>query len=334
MAYTVYNNDGSVLVSIPSGEVDDLTTSLTLIGKNVNNYGEIINNNFAKLLTSFANTFDKPPSNPQVGQLFYDRTQNKLKVFDGTSFKPQLQPFVDGSAPTGTITEGDLWFDTVNKQLKIYNNGWNTVGPQVAFSEGRHGITPASSSSYVLRNTIGQPQNVGVAYSRSNPYLLFVESQFQTDVPTSTLYLNTTTSKIVHSGTVVLNTLTVVKDLRVTGEIFVKDVTLTPYRGFTAAYNSGWLGAFTSTYTATNNFVRLELLPALFSTASTITNLLSEVKVALTSGTFTSTEIRHFRLEERISGLRVWEAYEVYDTTGTLYFPWFGSTFTNVVRTL
>jgi hypothetical protein len=329
MAYTVYNNDGSVLVNISNGEIDDLTTSLSLIGKNVNNYGEIINNNFVKLLTSFANTFDKEPSNPQVGQLFYDKTQNKLKVYDGTKFSPQLQPYVDGSGPTAPA-EGDLWFDTNTKQLKVYNNGWNTVGPQVSFIEGKFGVTPPTTSTYNLTDGSGNAQNVGIVYSRSIPYLLLVENNFTADVQTSLRYFNTSVSVVVNSGTTVLNTLTVAKDLKVTGDIFVQGNTLTPYRGFTAAYNSGWLGAFTATYTATNNFVRLELLPYLFSTSSTITNLLSEVKVALTSGTFTATEVRHYRLEERVTGVRAWEAYEKYSKTAD--YNNIVSTWTNVVR--
>lgn len=328
MAYTVYNNDGTVLVTIPSGEVDDLTTSLTLVGKNVNNYGEQLNNNFVKLLTSFANTFDKEPSNPQVGQLFYDRTQNKLKVYDGTKFAPQLQPYVGTMGPSSPI-EGDLWFHSSTRQFNVFaNNEWNTVGPQVDYTKGKFGLTPPTTSTYNLSNQIGNVQDVGVAYSYSNPYLLFVKNSFSADDTTTSTYFNSQ-FRYVNSGTVVLNTLTVVKDIRVSGDVILNGNSLTPYRGFTAAYNSGWIGAFTSTYTATNNFVRLELLPYLFSTSSTITNLLSEVKVALTSGTFTATEVRHFILRENVPGVRAWEAYEKY--TKTAAYTAIVNTWTNVV---
>ena len=54
MAYTIYNNDGTVLSTIAVGDVDSYSTSLDLIGKNVNNYGEYYNTNLVRLLTSFA----------------------------------------------------------------------------------------------------------------------------------------------------------------------------------------------------------------------------------------------------------------------------------------
>lgn len=327
MAYTVYNNDGSVLVNIPNGEVDDLTTSISLIGKNVNNYGEIINNNFLKLLTNFAN--NTQPLSPQIGQLWFDKVQNTLKVYNGTNWEPPLQPTVDSSV-SGTPTEGDFWFDTTKKQLKIYyQNTFTVVGPAVDGTLGRFGIEPPNVP-YLFSDDLGNQKNVGVAYSYGSPVLFFSSGTFTADAATSQYYLNTSTGGIINEGTTVINTLTVVKNLKVSGDIFVGGNTLTPYRGFTAAYNSGWLGSFTATYTATNNFVRLELLPYLFSTSSTITNLLSEVKVVLTSGTFTATEVRHYRLEERVTGVRAWEAYEKYSKTSA--YTAIVNTWTNVVR--
>ena len=43
MAYIIYNNDNTVLVNIANGDVDSSTTSLDLIGKNVDNYGQYFN---------------------------------------------------------------------------------------------------------------------------------------------------------------------------------------------------------------------------------------------------------------------------------------------------
>jgi len=326
MAYTVYNNDGSVLVNIPNGEVDDLTTSLSLVGKNVNNYGEILNNNFVKLLTNSAD--NTSPLSPQTGQLWFDKTTNKLKVFNGSGWEPPLQPTVD-SVITGSPSQGDLWYDTSNSQFKIYvNNTWTVVGPSVNPNLGRFGIEPPKIP-FIFNNDIGNNQNIGVLYSYGTPFMFLSSGTFTADVNATSYYLQNSTSTV-NIGTTILNTLTVNRDVKVSGDIIVQGKTLTPYRGFTAAYNSGWIGAFTSTYTATNNFVRLELLPLLFSTASTVTNLLSEVKVVLTSGTFTATEVRHYRLEERVTGVRVWEAYEQYNKTSD--YNTIVSTWTNVVR--
>ncbi|NDG31898.1 hypothetical protein EB118_17720, partial [bacterium] len=86
MAYTIYNNNGTILVNVASGDVDDVTTSLDLVGKNVNNYGEILNNNFVRLLTNFSNS--TAPRSPQVGQLWYNPVEGILKIWKGDSFKP------------------------------------------------------------------------------------------------------------------------------------------------------------------------------------------------------------------------------------------------------
>ena len=50
MAYIIYNNDNTVLLTLADGEIDTDTTALTLVGKNVNNYGQYVNNNFYYLI--------------------------------------------------------------------------------------------------------------------------------------------------------------------------------------------------------------------------------------------------------------------------------------------
>ena len=50
MAYLVFNNNGSLLVRIPTRTIDTSTTSLTLIGRDVTNFGTFYNQN---LITAF-----------------------------------------------------------------------------------------------------------------------------------------------------------------------------------------------------------------------------------------------------------------------------------------
>ena len=38
MAYTIYNTDGSILLTLGDGKIDQKYTSLTLIGKNLNEF--------------------------------------------------------------------------------------------------------------------------------------------------------------------------------------------------------------------------------------------------------------------------------------------------------
>ena len=46
MAYTILNPDGTTLALLADGTIDQVTTSLTLIGKDYNSYGQYFNNNF------------------------------------------------------------------------------------------------------------------------------------------------------------------------------------------------------------------------------------------------------------------------------------------------
>ena len=88
MAYTIYNNDGTIFLRLPEGTINNLSTSLTLIGKNVNDYGEYVNNNLFKLMTNFASNPANSPVSPKIGQLWYNISTRSLLVYDGTNFSP------------------------------------------------------------------------------------------------------------------------------------------------------------------------------------------------------------------------------------------------------
>ena len=84
MAYTINLTDGTIFATVADGTIDT-TSSLTLVGKNYAGYGEFLNENYMKLLESGANT--SQPSAPLTGQLWYDKSNNLLKVYNGTTFK-------------------------------------------------------------------------------------------------------------------------------------------------------------------------------------------------------------------------------------------------------
>jgi len=68
MAYTINLTNGSVLTTVADATINTSATSLTLIGRNYPRYGEIQNENFIKLLESFADTAQ--PAHPVSGQLY------------------------------------------------------------------------------------------------------------------------------------------------------------------------------------------------------------------------------------------------------------------------
>lgn len=118
MAYIINKTDGSLLTEIVDTAIDQIATDLTLIGKNVSGYGEYINENFVRLLENFA--AETQPNNPLVGQIWFDTAENRLKVYDGGSFRIGSGPLVSGSQPTN-LSQGDLWIDSVENQLYFFD---------------------------------------------------------------------------------------------------------------------------------------------------------------------------------------------------------------------
>ena len=335
MPYTIYNNNGTILVNIADGEVDNITTSLDLIGKNINNYGEYVNNNLVKLLTSFSNS--APPANPLTGQVWYDTNGGgKLRVFNGTEFRPVYQSQVSGTSPFPS-SDGDFWYDTVNRQFKVFVNDagtseWRTIGPTNPYFHGKIGLEVPQTP--VREEFTNATKNCAVIYSYGSIIGIHSSSTFTANTTTSVYYFNSQTATQVYAGTTILKNITARNNLYVEGDLYLKgEVYLSPNRRLTASYNRTWIGsAITDQYTATNNWIRLEILPYLFSTGTTATVINSEVKVL--SSYNTQTEVRHFILQENVPGVRAWEAYEIYGSTGTQYWGVFhlGNTNTNVVK--
>lgn len=128
MSYTITKTNGTTLGTILDGTINTSFTSLTLIGRNYANYGEIIANDLVKLVENFA--YSSSPSNALAGQLWWDTSTSRLKVYTGSAFKVISSATVASSAPTGAIS-GDLWFDTTYSQLYVYDGAtWILVGPQ------------------------------------------------------------------------------------------------------------------------------------------------------------------------------------------------------------
>jgi hypothetical protein len=133
MAYTINLTDGSIFAVIPDGTVNT-SSSMTLIGKNYAGYGDFLDENFIHLLENGSNT--TAPGAPLTGQLWWDKTNNLLKVYNGTTFKTISAATASSSAPTSNVT-GDLWYDTTNQLLKVWTGStFLTVGPSTVAGTG------------------------------------------------------------------------------------------------------------------------------------------------------------------------------------------------------
>lgn len=136
MVYTIKRTDSitNQNIDVPDGTSERSSTSLSFPGRNQKGYSIDIATNFLHLLENFANT--TAPSNPIEGQIWYDTTNGveDLKVYDGTTWKLAGSIKKGSSEPNAAIL-GDLWVDTNNQQVFLYNGAaWILVGPN--FSSG------------------------------------------------------------------------------------------------------------------------------------------------------------------------------------------------------
>lgn len=136
MAYTINLTDGTIFATVADGTINT-SSSMVLVGKNYAGYGEFLDENFIHLLESGANT--TAPGAPLTGQLWWDKSTNTMKVYNGTTFKTISAATASSSTPTSNVT-GDLWFDTTNQQLKVYNGtSFILVGPASTSGQGTSG---------------------------------------------------------------------------------------------------------------------------------------------------------------------------------------------------
>ena len=128
MAYKILNTDGTTLLLLADNTVNESATDLSLVGKNVNAYGQYINNNFVRLLANSASSINSPPRSPLKGQIWYDTTAKRLKVYDGT-FTLVTGALVTSTTPTSPTT-GDFWWNSTDYQLNVWNGSvWTIAGP-------------------------------------------------------------------------------------------------------------------------------------------------------------------------------------------------------------
>ena len=163
MAYTINLTDGTVFATISDGTINQIGSGtpsvplITLVGKNYAGYGEFLDENFVHLLESGSNTI--APTAPLTGQLWWDKTNNVLKIYNGTTFKIISGATSSASAPSGSVA-GDLWFDSSNQQLKVYTGTtWLVVGPGYTSAQGTSGAIPET-----ILNNVGATKYITGLY--------------------------------------------------------------------------------------------------------------------------------------------------------------------------
>jgi len=181
MAYTINLTDGTVFATVNDGTINT-ASSMTLVGKNYAGYGQFLDDNFIHLLENGSNT-TAPPA-PLTGQLWWDKTNSLLKVYNGSTFKTISAATASATAPTSNVT-GDLWYDTVNQQVKVYTGtGFLVVGPAYSSSTGTAGAIPET-----VNDSGATPHYVTTLYVNNVRVAIFNnDSTFTAAAPTSTLF--------------------------------------------------------------------------------------------------------------------------------------------------
>ena len=143
MSYVLSKSNGSTLLVLNDGLVDNAATSITFIGKNVAGYGDAQNENFLYLLENFASYVQ--PRSPTQGQIWFDTAQKVFRpaIFDGLNWRP-LATLLYSNTTTDTLINGggnnfvansigDMWFDSVNNQLYVVTStasDTTLIGPE------------------------------------------------------------------------------------------------------------------------------------------------------------------------------------------------------------
>ena len=159
--YVINKTDGSIVATVNDGVADRTFTDLVLVGKSYAAYGEVINENFVKLMENFS--LATPPTKPIKGQLWYNANASveKINVYHDSVVGFKLPNVVNVSAviPDNPV-KGDLWYDSNNRQLKFYDdlsitgNVWVTLGPSYTSSQGKSGQEVATVSDGTTNHVI------------------------------------------------------------------------------------------------------------------------------------------------------------------------------------
>lgn len=185
MPYILNRTNGTIIATIADASLDK-TTDLVFLGRNYAGYGEIQNENFLKLLENFSNF--SAPSKPIQGQLWYNNVDKKLNIYD-TEWKTLSNLEVSSTNPVGVknFTDGDLWFDSAEKQLYVFSNSeFLLIGPLSGDSSksGWRGSREYSvdeglaSPKFILKAVIGEQNEIIATVSNESYEVLAGSNNF------------------------------------------------------------------------------------------------------------------------------------------------------------
>jgi len=171
MAYQLNKTDGTLLTEIIDGQIDSASTNLVFIGKNYKGWGESFNENFIKLLETFANS--SPPSKPIKGMLWYDSSTGRLKVYDGTTFRSTDSSVLQATQPT--LIDGDIWLNDKDNQMyaKFSEDDPILIGPLYTASQLKSGPEVVT-----VRDTNGNNRTIVKEFVNGSCVAIYSKAEF------------------------------------------------------------------------------------------------------------------------------------------------------------
>jgi hypothetical protein len=179
MAYYVNKTDGTAILVL-DGTKDTTSTSLTLIGRLSQVFGEAQNENFVHLLENFA--LATAPPFPIKGQLWYDTTLNNIKSYTGNTWVAVGSDIKGNISLTGNLFIGSNGFkisdlgnvtltNSVNSaDISFYSNisGTNTRTLYINGVSGLVEVAGNATSNYGVTTKIYVDSKVDTLTSNVN----------------------------------------------------------------------------------------------------------------------------------------------------------------------
>lgn len=184
MSYSINKSNGTVVATVADGVTDNTSTSLTLVGQNYVGYGEILQENLVALLENFSKGV--APTAPLLGQLWFDSTNNQLKVYGNLGVWRTIASSTASTSAPGSPVTGDIWFNTLVDKLQVYNGAnWIVIGPTYTRTQG---VTQANAVTIVdnLSNshTVLAFETSGVTRAIFSPDIEFTPASIISGFPT------------------------------------------------------------------------------------------------------------------------------------------------------
>ena len=149
MTYSIQNTDGSKTINVAASQVNS-SFSVALVGRNVSGYGQYFVQNSIRHLENFASTSAPSDSVLLTGQIWYDKNESVMRVYDGSGWR-RMSATVSASDPTGGVASGTTYYSTVDDKLKLHNG--------TAFVEASY--AGKVSNEYSSESSIGSPTKYG-----------------------------------------------------------------------------------------------------------------------------------------------------------------------------